>query len=68
MNINKIIEKIMSNSIANTKGDIDVNDNSYLWDIIQNPKDSTGKKFNYGTKFSAGNSISYIESLFICSN
>lgn len=47
----------MSNSIANTKGDIDVNDNSYLWDIIQNPKDSTGKKFNYGTKFSAGNSI-----------
>lgn len=47
----------MSNSIANTKGDIDVNDNSYLWDIIQNPKDSTGKKFNYGNKFSAGNSI-----------
>ena len=57
MNINTIIEKIMSNSIANTKGDIDVNDNSYLWDIIQNPKDSTNKKFNYGTKFSAGNSI-----------
>ena len=57
MNINKIIEKILSNSIVNTKGDIDVNDNSYLWDIIQNPEDSTGKKFNYGTKFSVGDSI-----------
>ena len=57
MNINKIIEKILSNSIVNTKGDIDVNDNSYLWDIIQNPEDSTGKKFNYGIKFSVGDSI-----------
>ncbi len=57
MNINKIIEKILSNSIVNTKGDIDVNDNSYLWDIIQNPEDSTVKKFNYGTKFSVGDSI-----------
>lgn len=57
MNINKIIEKILSNSIVNTKGDIDVNDNSYLWDIIQNPKESTSKKFSYGTKFSVGDSI-----------
>lgn len=53
MNINSIIEKILGNSIAGTKGDIELNDNSYLWNLVHKDPENeaaNGEKFKISKK------------------
>lgn len=48
MNINSIIEQILGNSATGTKGDIELKDNSYLWNLVHKSRDDEsvlGDKF-----------------------
>lgn len=48
MNINSIIEQILGNSATGTKGNIELKDNSYLWNLVHKSHDDEpvlGEKF-----------------------
>ena len=47
MNVNKIIEKVLANSVSGTESHLYVSDNSFLWDLLKHD-DHQGKKFRVG--------------------
>ena len=54
MNINSIIEQILGNSATGTKGNIELKDNSHLWDLIHKSRESESYQ---GNKFILGEDI-----------
>ena len=54
MNINSIIEQILGNSATGTKGNIELKDNSHLWDLIHKNHESESGQ---GNEFLIGEGI-----------
>lgn len=54
MNINSIIEQILGNSATGTKGNIELKDNSHLWDLIHKSRESESYQ---GNEFIIGEDI-----------